>query len=120
MPKDAPSTDPSSMNRRQQFVATYRMAKKTDPRLGLILLGTFLAGRQRYRAVLGVVYFVPLMLSSAAIAIAYEALLDPNFGLGAGLGIQALSQDWLGRPGLAFGVVVFGVVLIASSPHRIM
>ncbi|MFE2280054.1 carbohydrate ABC transporter permease [Streptomyces sp. NPDC059454] len=74
-----------------------------------ILLGTFLAGRQRYRAVLGVVYFVPLMLSSAAIAIAYEALLDPNFGLGAGLKIQALSQDWLGRPGLAFGVVVFVV-----------
>ncbi|MEW1773567.1 sugar ABC transporter permease [Streptomyces sp. NPDC086777] len=74
-----------------------------------ILLGSFLAGRQRYRAVLGVVYFVPLTLSSAAIAIAYKALLDPNFGLGAGLKIQALSQDWLGRPGLAFGVVVFVV-----------
>ncbi|MFI6440093.1 carbohydrate ABC transporter permease [Streptomyces sp. NPDC050759] len=74
-----------------------------------ILLGTFLAGRQRYRAVLGVVYFIPLMLSSAAIAIAYKALLDPNFGLGAGLKIQVLSQDWLGRPGLAFGVVVFVV-----------
>ncbi|WPP27950.1 sugar ABC transporter permease [Streptomyces sp. CL7] len=74
-----------------------------------ILLGTFLAGRQRYRAVLGVVYFIPLMLSSAAIAIAYEALLDPNFGLGAGLKIEALSQDWLGRPGLAFGVVIFVV-----------
>ncbi|MFI2424397.1 carbohydrate ABC transporter permease [Streptomyces sp. NPDC018955] len=74
-----------------------------------ILLGTFLAGRQRYRAVLGVVYFVPLMLSSAAIAIAYKALLDPNFGLGAGLDVGALSQDWLGRPWLAFGVVVFVV-----------
>ncbi|MFE9008477.1 carbohydrate ABC transporter permease [Streptomyces sp. NPDC007875] len=74
-----------------------------------ILLGTFLAGRQRYRAVLGVVYFIPLMLSSAAIAIAYKALLDPNFGLGAGLKIQALSQDWLGRPGLAFGVIIFVV-----------
>lgn len=74
-----------------------------------ILLGTFMAGRQRYRAVLGVVYFIPLMLSSAAIAIAYKALLDPNFGLGAGLKIQVLSQDWLGRPWLAFGVVVFVV-----------
>ncbi|XKK64353.1 sugar ABC transporter permease [Streptomyces sp. ARC32] len=74
-----------------------------------ILLGTFLAGRQRYRAVLGVVYFIPLMLSSAAIAIAYKALLDPNFGLGAGLKIPLLVQDWLGRPGLAFGVVVFVV-----------
>ncbi|MFE6286197.1 carbohydrate ABC transporter permease [Streptomyces sp. NPDC057877] len=74
-----------------------------------ILLGTFLAGRQRYRAVLGVVYFVPLLLSSAAIAIAYEALLDPNFGLGAGLDVGFLSQDWLGRPWLAFGVVIFVV-----------
>ncbi|MEU3795213.1 sugar ABC transporter permease [Streptomyces fructofermentans] len=74
-----------------------------------ILLGTFMAGRQRYRAVLGVVYFIPLMLSSAAIAIAYKALLDPNFGLGAGLRIEVLSQDWLGRPGLAFGLVVFVV-----------
>ncbi|MGW0082337.1 carbohydrate ABC transporter permease [Streptomyces sp. NPDC003393] len=72
-----------------------------------LLLGTFMAGRQRYRAVLGVVYFIPLLLSSAAIAVAYKALLDPNFGLGAGLKIKLLSQDWLGRPGLAFGVVVF-------------
>jgi len=72
-----------------------------------VLLGTFLAGHQRYRAVLAVVYFVPLLLSSAAIAIAYKALLDPNFGLGAGLNIGWLSQDWLGRPGLAFGVVIF-------------
>jgi raffinose/stachyose/melibiose transport system permease protein len=74
-----------------------------------ILLGTFLAGYQRYRAVLSVVYFVPLLLSSAAIAIAYKALLDPNFGLGAGLGIGFLSQDWLGRPALAFGLVIFVV-----------
>lgn len=74
-----------------------------------ILLGTFLAGPQRYRAALSVVYFIPLLLSSAAIAIAYKALLDPNFGLGAGLGLKFLSQDWLGRPGLAFGLVVFVV-----------
>jgi raffinose/stachyose/melibiose transport system permease protein len=74
-----------------------------------ILLGTFLAGHQRYRGVLAVVYFIPLLLSSAAIAIAYKALLDPNFGLGAGLGLDFLSQDWLGRPGLAFGLVVFVV-----------
>jgi raffinose/stachyose/melibiose transport system permease protein len=74
-----------------------------------ILLGTFLAGQQRYRAVLSVIYFIPLLLSSAAIAIAYKALLDPNFGLGAGLGVEFLSQDWLGRPTLAFSLVVFVV-----------
>jgi hypothetical protein len=37
-------TDPDSMSRRQQFAATYRMAKQSDPRIGLWLLGTFLVG----------------------------------------------------------------------------
>jgi raffinose/stachyose/melibiose transport system permease protein len=74
-----------------------------------ILLGLFLAGRQRYRAVLAVFHFIPLLLSSAAIAITFKALLDPNFGLGAGLHIPLLTQDWLGRAPLAMGVVVFVV-----------
>src|SRR3954471_3273260 len=74
-----------------------------------ILIGTFLAGSQRYRALLAVLFFLPLLLSSAAIAIAYKALLDPNFGLGAGLGVPWLVQNWLGEPGLALGVGVFVV-----------
>ncbi|GGK66074.1 ABC transporter [Sphaerisporangium melleum] len=74
-----------------------------------ILLGVFLAGAQRYRGVLAVVYFIPLLLSSAAIAVTFKALLDPNFGLGAGLGIPLLSQDWLGNGPLAFGTVIFVV-----------
>jgi raffinose/stachyose/melibiose transport system permease protein len=74
-----------------------------------ILIGVFTAGHQGYRAVLAVLYFLPLLLSSAAIAIAYKALLDPNFGLGAGLGLPLLSQNWLGKPGLAMGVVIFVV-----------
>jgi raffinose/stachyose/melibiose transport system permease protein len=74
-----------------------------------ILIGTFIAGNQRYRAVLAVLYFTPLLLSSAAIAIAYKALLDPNFGLGAGLGIPLLVQNWLGDPVLAIATVVFVV-----------
>ena len=72
-----------------------------------LLLGTFLAGRQRYRAFLAVLYFIPLLLSSAAIAITYKALLDPNFGLGPGLHLGFLTQDWLGRSDLAVGVVIF-------------
>ena len=74
-----------------------------------LLLGVFLAGHERYRAVLAVLYFVPLLLSSAAIAITYKALLDPNFGLGSGLHVDFLVQDWLGRGNLALGVVVFVV-----------
>jgi raffinose/stachyose/melibiose transport system permease protein len=74
-----------------------------------ILMGTFLAGHQRYRELLAVLYFIPLLLSSASLAITYKALLDPNFGLGAGLHISFLTQDWLGRPVLALGVVIFVV-----------
>jgi raffinose/stachyose/melibiose transport system permease protein len=74
-----------------------------------ILIGVFLAGHERYRALLAVLYFVPLLLSSAAIAITYKALLDPNFGLGSGLGANILVQDWLGKDKLALGVVVFVV-----------
>jgi hypothetical protein len=38
----AKETDPDKMNRRQQFVETYRMAKKSDPAIGWWVLGTFL------------------------------------------------------------------------------
>jgi len=72
-----------------------------------LLLGVFSAGRQKYRAVLSVLYFIPLLLSSAAVAIAFLSLLDPNFGLSAGLGLPFLKQNWLGEPGLAMGVVIF-------------
>jgi raffinose/stachyose/melibiose transport system permease protein len=72
-----------------------------------ILVGVFLAGEQRYRAVLAVLYFTPLLLSTAAIAITYKALLDPNFGLGASLGVPLLVQNWLGDPVLTIATVVF-------------
>ncbi|MEB8340747.1 carbohydrate ABC transporter permease [Streptomyces endophyticus] len=71
-----------------------------------LLLGVFTAGRQRYRALLAVLYFLPLLLSSAAIAIAFKALLDPSFGFSAGVGIPALARNWLGDADLALFVVV--------------
>jgi len=74
-----------------------------------ILIGVFLAAHKKYRGFLAVLYFIPLLLSSAAISITYKALLDPNFGLGAGLGIPWLALDWLGRDNLALGVIIFVV-----------
>ena len=41
MPKDV---DPEKMSRRQQIVATYKMAKQSDRRLGLWVLGAFVVG----------------------------------------------------------------------------
>ena len=72
-----------------------------------LLLGVFMAGRHRYRAVLAVFFFVPLLLSAAAIAVTFKALLDPNFGLGPGLHSDLLTQNWLGDPVLAMGVIIF-------------
>jgi raffinose/stachyose/melibiose transport system permease protein len=72
-----------------------------------ILLGVFISGSQKYRAVLAVLFFLPLLLSAAAVSIAYKALLDPNFGLGPGLKLAILTQDWLGKSTLAMGVVIF-------------
>jgi raffinose/stachyose/melibiose transport system permease protein len=72
-----------------------------------LLLGTFVAGQQRYRAFLAVLFFLPLLMSSAAIAIVFKSLLDPNFGLSAGLHLPFLAQDWLGDPTLAFITVIF-------------
>jgi raffinose/stachyose/melibiose transport system permease protein len=74
-----------------------------------MMLGVFLAAHYRYRAVLAVLLFIPLLLSQAAIAIMFMSLLDPNFGLGANLGFDFLVQDWLGRPNLALFTVVFVV-----------
>jgi raffinose/stachyose/melibiose transport system permease protein len=72
-----------------------------------ILLGVFISGSQKYRALLAVLFFLPLLLSAAAVSIAYKALLDPNFGLGPGLKLGFLTQDWLGKGTLAMGVVIF-------------
>ncbi|WP_370882679.1 carbohydrate ABC transporter permease [Kineosporia succinea] len=74
-----------------------------------LLIGVFLASRERYRGFLAVIYFIPLLLSQAAIALTFKALLDPNFGLGPGLDIDWLVQDWLGNRTLALCTVVFVV-----------
>jgi len=72
-----------------------------------LLLGVLIARPGRFRALLGVLYFLPMLLSAAAIAIAFKALLDPNFGMSRAFGLDFLSQDWLGDPTLALYVVVF-------------
>ncbi len=74
-----------------------------------LLLGVFMAGRQRYRAFLSVLFFLPLLFSSAAVGITFQSLLDPNFGLSRAFGTELLNRDWLGDPDLALFVVVFVV-----------
>lgn len=71
-----------------------------------LFLGMFMASRQRYREFLSVLYFLPLLFSSAALGIAFKALLDPNFGISQALNLPWLRQDWLGSGTLALPVTI--------------
>ncbi|MFI1211632.1 carbohydrate ABC transporter permease [Streptomyces sp. NPDC020802] len=64
-----------------------------------LLLGVWAAGRQRNRAILSAVFFVPFLLSSTAIALLFYALLDPNFGI--------IRENILGSSNGAFLAIVF-------------
>lgn len=64
-----------------------------------LLLGVWAAGRQRNRAILSAIFFVPFLLSSTAISLLFYALLDPNFGI--------IPGDTLGSTNGAFLAIVF-------------
>lgn len=74
-----------------------------------LLLGVWAAGRQRHRAVLTAVFFLPLLASSVALALLWKSLLDPNFGLIADLGPWLGFEDGnlLGSSRGAFAAVAF-------------
>lgn len=99
-------TDPATLNAIWLSVQVIVFSWLVQTPISL-LLGVFVAGRGRYRALLGVLYFLPMLLSSAAIAIAFKALLDPNFGMSLAFGAESLAKDWLGDESLALYVVVF-------------
>ncbi|NJP99479.1 carbohydrate ABC transporter permease [Streptomyces zingiberis] len=74
-----------------------------------LLLGVWSAGRQRNRAVLSAIFFLPLLASSVALALLWKTLLDPNFGLIADLGpyIGFPDGNLIGDSRGAFAAVVF-------------
>lgn len=86
-----------------------------------LLLGVFLAGRQKHRSVFGVFYFVPLLFSAVAIGVTWSYLLNPNFGLVdallKSLGIGSGNQNWLGNPSVAL-VVVCAIVAWQFIPFH--
>ncbi|POX42443.1 ABC transporter [Streptomyces sp. Ru73] len=75
-----------------------------------ILLGVWAAGHQRNRAVLSAIYFVPLLLSAAAVSVLWRAVLDPNFGVPA-------HAEWLFGDGNLFGAQTsaIGVLVFVSA-----
>ncbi|WP_447034762.1 carbohydrate ABC transporter permease [Streptomyces sp. DSM 118878] len=75
-----------------------------------ILLGVWAAGHQRNRAVLSAIYFVPMLLSIAAVSVLWRAVLDPNFGVPG-------HAQWLFGDGNLFGsqTSAIGVLVFVST-----
>ncbi|TDQ50782.1 carbohydrate ABC transporter permease [Actinorugispora endophytica] len=86
-----------------------------------LMFGAWAAGPQRVRAVAGAVFFLPLLLSTAAIALVWQALLDPNFGVSAQIGpyIGLVDGNVLGDRSLALYAIVF-VLLWQFLPFHML
>lgn len=73
-------------------------------------LGIFIAGTQRYRAVYSAIYLLPLLMSTAGLALMWQGVLEPTFGglasLGSTLHLSFLNQNWLGSTSITFYVIV--------------
>jgi len=62
-----------------------------------LLVGVWAAGFQRGRAIVTAILFLPLLLSSAAIAVLWRSVLDPNYG------VPYVLRSVLGGSGNVFG-----------------
>jgi raffinose/stachyose/melibiose transport system permease protein len=86
-----------------------------------LALGLFTAGRERYKAVYATIFVLPLLISTAGIALMWESLLDPNFGALSALSrswhLSFLQQNWLGDPNLALYVVI-GIIAWQFIPFH--
>ena len=86
-----------------------------------LALGVFIAGHSRYRAVLAVLYFLPLLFSAVAIGIVWAtALLSQNGALNAllrGVGLGGLAGNWLGNPEIALFTIA-GVIAWQFIPFH--
>jgi len=85
-----------------------------------ILLGVWAAGRQRNRAVLSAIYFVPLLLSATAVSVVWRAVLDPNFGVPSQLTWLFGDGNLLGSKVGAIGVLAFVGVWQFSPLHALI
>lgn len=84
-----------------------------------LLLGVWAAGPQRARGVVAAMYFIPLLMSTAAVAVLWASLIDPNFGIPAllrpVLGPDNPLSNILGKPTSAFVLIVL-IYLWGATP----
>ncbi len=73
-------------------------------------LGIFVAGRGRVRSMYAAIYVLPLLLSTAGIALMWQALLNPDLGglvyLAHTWHLSWLNQNWLGGLSIALPTLI--------------
>lgn len=85
-----------------------------------LLIGVWAAGPGRGRAVVVAIYFVPLLMSTAAVTVLWASLLDPNFGLPAILPWLFGDGNLLGNQASAIGVIAFIYLWGATPLHTLI
>jgi xylobiose transport system permease protein len=90
------------------------LAVATQVPLG-VLTGVWAAGLQRFRAIITALYFIPLLMSTAAVSVLWGSLIDPNFGLPHALPWLFGDGNLLGESSSALGVIVF-IYLWGATP----
>jgi xylobiose transport system permease protein len=89
-----------------------------------MLIGVWAAGPQRARSVVAALYFIPLLMSTAAVAVLWASLIDPNFGLPAAfapvIGSDTFFSNLLGTPNSALGLVAFIYLWGATPLHTLL
>lgn len=80
--------------------------------IGLIL-GLIVSSRLRGLGTFKLLYFLPMTISAVAIGLTWKFIYSPQYGLInnvlRAVGLDSLTQGWLGEPNLAFGAVVAAV-----------
>ncbi|MFJ4998510.1 carbohydrate ABC transporter permease [Microbacterium sp. NPDC088619] len=89
-----------------------------------MLIGVWAAGPQRGRAIVAALYFIPLLMSTAAVAVLWASLVDPNFGIPALLepllGKDNPFSNILGEPATAIGLIAFIYLWGATPLHTLI
>ncbi|MBF0289717.1 MAG: sugar ABC transporter permease [SAR324 cluster bacterium] len=86
--------------------------------LGL-MLGLLISSKLKGVRLYKLLYFLPMMIASVAIAMIWNLVFDPNFGLLNAIlnsvGLEQFAMGWLGDPKLALGAII-GVVCWQFTP----
>lgn len=85
-----------------------------------ILIGVWAAGPQRGRAIVMSIYFIPLLMSTAAVSVLWSSLIDPNFGLPSALPWLFGDGNLLGHQWSAIGVIAFIYLWGATPLHALI